>query len=108
MLELRAHRGPFVLREPLFPRHGLDSRDKYGIVDQTEAVVVLLVYEVVTIFSTELDNEIDDTQIGYGHLDRIGLDVNDGYTLSLQGMFELDHEQRSALGHDVIDVTNIP
>src|SRR3954447_18311734 len=108
MLELGPYGGPVVLWRARLPRHGADSRHVDGVVDQAEAVVGLLVDEVVAVLFAERDNEVDGVQIGYGDLHRVSLDVNDGHPPGLQGVLELDHEQGTAFGHDVVDVTNIP
>ena len=65
----------------------------YGIVHKGHTIVRSLMFEVVAILLTEVNDCLDDLRCCVGNLDRVGLDMRNRDTkLLLTVVLEIDHE----------------
>src|SRR5580765_291235 len=96
------------LRTGCRPDPGVRLRDVDGIVHEAEFLVRNLVLEGVSVVLAELLHELDDGEIRTRDLDRVGLDVNVLETLRLDRVLQVDHEQGTAFGDDVVLVPQVP
>lgn len=58
--------------------------------------------EGVAILLAERLDELSDLRICIRNLDRVRLDVHDLISLLLQGILQVDHEQRTTLRYDIV------
>ena len=78
-----------------------------SIVDETHTLIRCLVLEVIAVHFAISLNEFDNVQIRIRNLNRIRLNMSNRITTLLYLMLEIDHEQSTALRHDVVLVTRI-
>ena len=87
--------------------HGRIASNINSIVDETHTLIGCLVLEVIAIHLAISLNELDNMQIRIRNLNRIGLNMSDRIATLLYLMLEIDHEQSTALRHDVVLITRI-
>ena len=80
----------------------------HGVVHDTHLVVSRLVFERIAVLLAELGDEVNHLLSDVGELDRVGLNMDDSPSLLLTSIFQIDHEQGSALGNDVVNIARIP
>ena len=78
-----------------------------SIVDETHTLIRCLVLKVIAIHLAISLNKLDNVQIRIGNLNRIRLNVRNRIAALLDLMLEINHEQSTALRHDVILITRI-
>ena len=96
--ELGASRMPFTF---------VVLRDINGVVDEAEPVVLVLNIELVPILLSELMNELLRFFGRILNLDGVRLDMKDMDSSFFQSLPQVDHEQRSPLGHDVVHIPGV-
>src|SRR5688500_6072311 len=105
VLELRTDRGPgtdeLLLAGPAVLRH------VHRVVHESELAVRSLVLEVVAVLLAEFFHELDVLVGGVGDLHRVRLDVNDLGTTLMERALQIDHEEGSSLGDDIVHISNI-
>ena len=77
------------------------------VIHQTHAVVRSLVLKGVAILLTIVHDELNNIGVRIRDLDRICLNMCDRITTLVDLVLEVDHEQSSTLGYDVVLVANI-
>ena len=82
--------------------------DVDGIVHQTHAVIGSLMLKDIRRTFAVIHNELNDLRCRIWDLDGVRLDVGNSKAPFLDLMLEVDHEQGSALGDDIIFVAGIP
>ena len=98
MLELSTHSGPLIAASSNIDR----------VVDKTELIVGPFVFELIAVLLSEINDEVDDLRRCVRNLDGVSLDVCDRETTILNCFFQVDHEQSTTLGYDVVFITVIP
>src|SRR5580765_736175 len=97
MLELSSHTSPVPPA----------TSNIYRIVDKTEPFVRRFELELIPVFPPKMSNELDNVLICIRNLDRIRLDVDRSITMLLNSMLQVNHEQRTTFGNDVVFVSII-
>ena len=78
-----------------------------SIVDETHTLIGCLMLEVIAIHLAIPLNKLDNMKIRIRNLNRICLNMSDRIATLLYLMLEINHEQSTALRHDVVLVTRI-
>ena len=79
-----------------------------GVVHQAHPVISSLMLKGVAVLLAVVHDELDDFRSSIGDLDGVGLDVGNSKAPFLDLMLEVDHEQGSALGNDIVFVPVVP
>ena len=117
-LELGAGRRPFAGVLPNITRHipirllAFLLRGIFGNIDrvihQAHPVIGGLVLKDITVLFAVIHDELDNLRRCVRDFDGVRLDVGNSKALFLDLMLEVDHEQGSALGDDIIFVPGVP
>src|SRR5699024_732592 len=82
-------------------------RHVYRVVHKTELLVGRFMFEVIPIPLAEVHHLLNDVLVCIRNLNRVRLDVCYVVTLLLYIVLQVNHEQRTTLGYDVILVARV-